>query len=226
MKSIKNFIKENYSDLIILSILFLFFLEMISSLVESIYILDLLNTTLDEKVLGILFFLTPLFLIPFRKGLSKKVIDILAIIIIIFRILNPFMDTPIKIITAGIGVGCFMIYFPAYLSKVNVQEEEHKSIILGLGLAFAVILSITFKAPIWANPFAPPPLKTSPIFKLSLGLSLSCELEKNPKQKNKINMVVICFIFYDKNQRFYLLLKLQLLLLNLQIWLQKFALQI
>ena len=146
MKSIKNFIKENYSDLIILSILFLFFLEMISSLVESIYILDLLNTTLDEKVLGILFFLTPLFLIPFRKGLSKKVIDILAIIIIIFRILNPFMDTPIKIITAGIGVGCFMIYFPAYLSKVNVQEEEHKSIILGLGLAFAVILSITFKA--------------------------------------------------------------------------------
>ena len=146
MKSIKNFIKENYSDLIILSILFLFFLELISSLVESIYILDLLNTTLDEKVLGILFLLTPLFLIPFRKGISKKVIDILAIVIIIFRVLNPFMDTPIKIITAGIGVGCFMIYFPAYLSKIHAQEEEHKSITLGLGLAIAVILSITFRS--------------------------------------------------------------------------------
>jgi endonuclease/exonuclease/phosphatase family metal-dependent hydrolase len=146
MKSIKNFIKENYSDLIILSILFLFFLELISSLVESIYILDLLNTTLDEKVLGILFLLTPLFLIPFRKGISKKVIDILAIVIVIFRVLNPFMDTPIKIITAGIGVGCFLIYFPAYLSKIHVQEEEHKSITLGLGLAFGVVLLITFKS--------------------------------------------------------------------------------
>jgi endonuclease/exonuclease/phosphatase family metal-dependent hydrolase len=146
MKSIKNFIKENYSDLIILSILFLFFLELISSLVESIYILDLLNTTLDEKVLGILFLLTPLVLIPFRKGISKKIIDILAIIIILFRVLNPFMDTTLKIITAGIGVGIFMIYFPAYLSKVQTSEEEHKSVILGLGLAFAVILLITFKS--------------------------------------------------------------------------------
>jgi len=146
MKSIKNFIKENYSDLILLSILFLFFLQLISDLVQSIYMLDLLNTRIDEKVLGVLFLITPILLMPFKKGISKKSLYIIAEIIIVVRIINPFMDTTIQIITAGIGVGCFMIFFPAYFSNISITEEEHKSITLGIGLAFAVLLSITFKS--------------------------------------------------------------------------------
>jgi endonuclease/exonuclease/phosphatase family metal-dependent hydrolase/MFS family permease len=146
MKSIKNFIKENYSDLILLSILFLFFLQLISDLVESIYVLDLLHTSLDEKVAGIIFLLTPIILIFFKKGVSKKFLYILAEIIIVLRVINPFMDTGSKIITAGIGVGCFMIFFPAYLSHIRKDEEEQKSINLGVGFAIAVVLSIMFRS--------------------------------------------------------------------------------
>jgi len=146
MKSNKNYIKENQSDLIILSVLFLFFLQLISDLIESVYMLDLLNTSLDEKVLGIMFLLTPLLLIPFKKGVSKKMLYVIAEIIIIFRLINPFMDTAGKIVSSGIGVGCFMIFFPAYLSKIRLDDEEQKSITLGIGLAFAVVFSITFRA--------------------------------------------------------------------------------
>jgi len=108
--------------------------------------LDLLKLSIDEKVLGSLFLLTPLILIPFKKGISKKILYIIAEIIIIFRVINPFMDTAGKIITAGIGVGCFMIFLPSYLSQIHSKDEEQKSITLGLGLAFAVALSITFRA--------------------------------------------------------------------------------
>ncbi|MHA1455735.1 MAG: endonuclease/exonuclease/phosphatase family protein [Promethearchaeota archaeon] len=149
MKSIKKYIKENQSDLILLSVLFLFFLQLISDLIESVYMLDLLNTSLDEKVLGILFLLTPLLLIPFKKGVSKKMLYVMAEVIIIFRVINPFMDTAGKIVTSGIGVGCFMIFFPAYLSKIRLDDEEQKSITLGIGLAFAVLFSITFRVIGW-----------------------------------------------------------------------------
>ncbi|MFX0060021.1 MAG: hypothetical protein ACFE8J_17120, partial [Candidatus Heimdallarchaeota archaeon] len=146
MKSIKNFIKENYSDLILLSILFLFFFQLISDLVESIYMLDLLKLSIDEKVLGVLFLISPIVLWAFRKGISKKLLYIIAEVVVIFRVINPFMNTANKIITAGFGVAFFLIFLPAYYSQIKIDEEEHKSINLGLGLAFAVVLSITFRA--------------------------------------------------------------------------------
>ncbi|TFG25764.1 MAG: hypothetical protein EU533_00750 [Promethearchaeota archaeon] len=146
MKSIKKYIKESNSHLILLSILFLFFLQLISDLVEAIYMLDLLNTSLDEKVLGVLFLLTPLILIPFKKGISSKILYIIAEIVVILRVINPFMNTANKIIVAGLGVGCFLIFFPAYLSKVIKYNDDQKSTNIGVALGFAVILSITFRA--------------------------------------------------------------------------------
>ena len=49
------------------SILFLFLIQTAGMLVESIYILALLKTSLDEKVLGILFFFSPVLLLLFGK---------------------------------------------------------------------------------------------------------------------------------------------------------------
>jgi len=49
------------------AIIFLVFIQAAGTLVESIYILDLMHTTLDAKVLGLLFFLAPLLLVPFAR---------------------------------------------------------------------------------------------------------------------------------------------------------------
>jgi hypothetical protein len=48
-------------------ILILFIIQSAGTLVESIYILDLMNSNLDEKALGVLFFFAPLLLLPFFK---------------------------------------------------------------------------------------------------------------------------------------------------------------
>jgi hypothetical protein len=49
----------------------LFFIQMVGTLVESIYILDLMHTSLDAKALGLLFFFAPALLLPFRRNLPR-----------------------------------------------------------------------------------------------------------------------------------------------------------
>ncbi|MFO8018949.1 MAG: hypothetical protein R6U96_09960, partial [Promethearchaeia archaeon] len=55
--------KSIYSKIAVLSITFLFFIELSPRLVESIYMLDLLNLALDDKVLGLLFFFSTILLV-------------------------------------------------------------------------------------------------------------------------------------------------------------------
>jgi len=57
VQSLKNYLKQYYSELILISIIFLFFLQLISDFIETIYALCLLTLSLNENVLCILFFL-------------------------------------------------------------------------------------------------------------------------------------------------------------------------
>ena len=52
-------------------ILFLLFVQSIATFIEGIYILELLSTSLDEKVLGILFLFSPILLLPFGKRVPR-----------------------------------------------------------------------------------------------------------------------------------------------------------
>ena len=63
--------------IILFAILFLFIIQSIGTLVESIYILDLMNSSLDEKALGVLFFFTPLLALPFYKKNPRLLVWIL-----------------------------------------------------------------------------------------------------------------------------------------------------
>lgn len=53
------------------AIVFLFFIQSAGTLVESIYIMDLMNTSMDEKALGLLFFFSPVLLVPFYKKFPR-----------------------------------------------------------------------------------------------------------------------------------------------------------
>ena len=67
MIAIKSFFKKNYSEVILLSIIFLFFFELITDLVSSIFALNLLTVSLNAYVLIILFLLTSIVLLFFKK---------------------------------------------------------------------------------------------------------------------------------------------------------------
>ena len=149
MKISNNFYKKINSELVLLTVMFLFFIQLVGDLIESIYMLDLLNLELDEKAAGVLFLLTPIILLAFRRKIPNFFLELLAVITIVMRVISPFLTTANRIVTSGLGVGCFMLFLPSFFShyiKVNSPDEGDKvSLKIGAGLASAILLSITFR---------------------------------------------------------------------------------
>ncbi|MFX1517978.1 MAG: hypothetical protein ACFFC6_16880, partial [Promethearchaeota archaeon] len=145
--SLKKYLNQYYSEVLLLSIIFLFFLELVSDFIETIYTLCLLTQSLNENVLSVLFFFSPLILFLFKKEISDKVLVIVSGLMIVCRVLTPLVvqNTQIKMITSGIGVACFLILFPLLLQRKVQGDEELNGVNLGLGLAFGTALSILFR---------------------------------------------------------------------------------
>ncbi|MFW9906004.1 MAG: endonuclease/exonuclease/phosphatase family protein [Candidatus Thorarchaeota archaeon] len=145
--TLKKYIEQYYSELVLISILFLFFLELISDFVETIYALCLLTLSLNENVLSILLFFSPSILILFKRGNSDKVLVIIGELMVLCRVIAPLtiQYTQIKMIVSGIGVGCFLIFFPLFLQRKYNEDEELTGVNLGLGLAIGTALSIFFR---------------------------------------------------------------------------------
>ena len=65
--------KKTTSSIVLFAMVFLLFIQMGGTLVSSIYTLDLLNTSLDAKALGLLFFFFPVIFYFFKKPIPRWV---------------------------------------------------------------------------------------------------------------------------------------------------------
>ncbi|MHA2305124.1 MAG: hypothetical protein ACXACU_06990 [Candidatus Hodarchaeales archaeon] len=65
---------------------------------------------------------------------------------ILCRIIEPLFNSQLRMVISGLGVGCFMIFFPGYLLWKESSDEEQDGIVLGLGLAIAIAISVLFRA--------------------------------------------------------------------------------
>ncbi len=146
MEIYNKFVNKCYSELAFISILFLFFFQLIGDFLESIYALNLIEVELNENVLALLFLLTPIVLLFFKKGFPDKAFIILGEIIVFCRVLEPFLIVELKMIVTGIGLGCFMIFFPVYIQKRVKGNYEKNGKILGIGLGIAILSSIALRA--------------------------------------------------------------------------------
>lgn len=132
--------KTPHTTVIAFGIFFLFFIQSAGALVESIYILDLMNTTLDAKALGLLFFFTPILLIPFRTKLPKWTVWLIFSLLLLSRGMVPYLNTLGRMIASGIGTGAALLLFPALVA--SRKKEDSKSY---TGLALAVGLSVLLR---------------------------------------------------------------------------------
>jgi len=145
MEIYNKYFSRYYSEIILFSILFFFFFEVITQFILSIYLLNYIITGLNENVAAILFLLTPITLLFFKKGISNKSMIILGEVMILCRVLQPFFETRIEMIITGIGIGCFMIFLPVYLQKKSRENNERSGLSLGISLGFGLALSILFR---------------------------------------------------------------------------------
>lgn len=147
MKSIEKNVNKIYSELALVSLILLIFFQLISDLVESIYIECLLSGSLNENVVGVIALLSPFMIFILGKGkeFSNKGMVVIGEIMVVSRIVEAFLVKQAKILFSAIGIACFFIYFSLYYLKKEAQEEEKEGLVLGLGLALALSLTILLR---------------------------------------------------------------------------------
>jgi endonuclease/exonuclease/phosphatase family metal-dependent hydrolase len=121
------------------AILVLFIIQSTGTLVESIYILDLMTSGLDAKVLGVLFFFVPLLLLPLFKRFPRTLMWILFAVIFVSRGLTPYLSTTNRLIASGIATAVsFSLFF--LLIRYKLVNGRSASAALALAIALSTLL--------------------------------------------------------------------------------------
>ena len=135
--------KKPAALVLVYALFFLFFIQMAGTLIQSIYVLDLMNTSLDEKALGVLFFFTPALLLLFRKKWPAWVHWALFGGFILARLITPSLGTSARLFSTGMAVGLGLLVMPFLFSaRMKGTTENPLGFTASTGLALAVALSI------------------------------------------------------------------------------------
>ena len=116
---------RNSRGLIILlySILFLFFFQLLSDFIEAIYVFGLMGTSIPTEIVSVLFFFSPVILLFFKKKLPKSFLTITGGLVLFCRVLEVMLDTRGKMLVSGLGVAAFLVFFPALLGSFGRSES-------------------------------------------------------------------------------------------------------
>ena len=134
--------KKTFPVILAFAIVFLFLIQAAGTLVESIYILDLMNTNLDAKVLGVLFFFAPLLMIPFYKKFSRQLVWISFAVMLLSRGLLPYLGTSNRVLASGFATGASLsLFFLLLPSKPRGEVHSQAGLWGSAGLALAVSFS-------------------------------------------------------------------------------------
>jgi len=139
MKSLR--LSNTTSTILVHSILFLVFFQLLTDFVAAIYAIGLMGLNLPPEIACVLLLFSPVILAFFPKGLSSKGLALLAAWVLLSRVIEVMLDTRGKMFVSGLGVAAFLIFLPAIL--YHRQREPHSrelGISLGLGLSLSILL--------------------------------------------------------------------------------------
>jgi len=136
---------KRYLTILAFGILFLLFVQSVATFIEAIYILELLSTSLDEKVIAILFLFSPALLIPFGKRVPGWLIWMAYALLLVGRGIAPYLDTNGRLIAAGVATGAALILIPLTLVTYAKPQQGNRWLIPAQGLALAVGFSILLR---------------------------------------------------------------------------------
>ena len=125
---------------------FLFFFQLVSDFVESIYTFGLLGTDIPPEIVSVLLFFTPLILLIFPRKLPHNVVLGLAAAAGLARALAVVLPPAGKMLASGVGVGCLLMLLPAVLAHLQQAAEDAAALEMGLGLALGLAVSILLGA--------------------------------------------------------------------------------
>ncbi len=144
--SIDTEVREKYySEIIFTGIMLLFFIQLFSDYVESIYILLLMTLSLNQNTLALLFMFSPIIFLVFRKSIPDKLLIVAGGVMIACRVVEPLFDSVMRMVLSGLGVGCFFILFPSILLFVKSDETNKRGQTFGISLSLALAASVLLR---------------------------------------------------------------------------------
>ncbi len=132
---------------VLFSILFLSFFQLLTDFIAAVYAFGLLQVEIPIEIAFVLLLLSPVLFVLFPRRLStRRAVLMLASLVLISRIVEVLLDTRGQMIVAGIGTASFLIFLPAFLADQSRQAAGWRSLSVGLGAMFALALSMLFRA--------------------------------------------------------------------------------
>ncbi len=128
------------------SILLLFLFQLLSSFIDATYAFGLLGTNFPVEAVSILLLFTPVLWLVLPRRNLKAALVVLAVLMLLCRGTEVFLDTRGRMIAAGLGVGSFLLLFPLLLLRHDAKSAARRGYLLGAALAVSVLLHILFRA--------------------------------------------------------------------------------
>jgi endonuclease/exonuclease/phosphatase family metal-dependent hydrolase len=133
--------------IVITTIALLFFFQLITEFVEAVYLFGLLGSDIPPEIGMVLLFLSPLLLFFFRNKISPRWVNLLITIALLARAVEIVLPTRWRMIVSGMGVGAFLMAFPAILSQPRPSQSKHQfARQVGFALPLALFASILARA--------------------------------------------------------------------------------
>ncbi len=132
-------------EILLSSILFIFFMQLLSDFVASIYAFGLLGTSIPVEILAVLLFFSPVLLLFARRGIPDWMMLASGKLLLASRVVEVMLETRGRMLVSGFGVACFLVFFPSLLWRLGQESRRDTGRVLGTGLVIALVTSILFK---------------------------------------------------------------------------------
>ncbi len=132
-------------DIVVYTVLFLFFFQLIREFVEGIYAFGLSGTSIPPEIVSTVLLFSPIVLVFWPRVMKRRVFLALTFIILLSRVIAILLDTRGRMLLTGVGVAASLVWLPSVLwrsGRGDVQEAQRR---LTIGLVMAVLLSILFR---------------------------------------------------------------------------------
>ncbi|MFW9923236.1 MAG: endonuclease/exonuclease/phosphatase family protein [Candidatus Thorarchaeota archaeon] len=156
MNKAMNFFTKIHSELILAIFLFYLFLQNLNDFIIYVYALNFALMGIGPFTLLVVFLLSPLLLLIFKKKFPLIAMNITIGLFLLARILLLFIpdilnyigyENPIVILSfiSGVGISSFGVFFPAYISQQKQFENNSNAIVLTQSFGIAIGLQIAFQ---------------------------------------------------------------------------------
>ncbi len=130
------------SAVLVYTVLLLFFLQLLTDFVAGVYGYGVLGTDIPPEMAALVLFLAPFLLLFFRRGLSTRALVPLGLLVLLCRVVEVWLPLRWQLLVAGLGMGLFLIVFPALLWDRGQKGDRQAGPQMAAGLLLAIALSV------------------------------------------------------------------------------------